>query len=226
MFWELLNENMNIRIESTETINYKESVNRILANDIYSPENLPPFTRSTVDGFAVRAKDTAGASSSMPAYLKIIGEVKMGMKTDIKINAGEAVKIATGGMMPVGADAVIMVEYTDYLDDETIETGSSVASGENVVKKGEDIEKDELLLSGGHLIRPQDSGVLAGLGINEIEVYKKPEIAIISTGDELIPPESETDMGQIRDINSYSLGATIKKNGGTPRYIGIIEDSF
>jgi len=226
MFWELLNENMNIRIESTETINYKESVNRILANDIYSPENLPPFTRSTVDGFAVRAKDTAGASSSMPAYLKIIGEVKMGMETDIKINAGEAVKIATGGMMPEGADAVIMVEYTDYLDDETIETGSSVASGENVVKKGEDIEKDKLLFTSGHLIRPQDSGVLAGLGMTEVEVYKKPEVAIISTGDELIPPEAETDMGQIRDINSYSLGATIKKNGGTPRYIGIIEDSF
>jgi len=226
MFWKLIAENMNICIDSTEIINFKESINRVLAKDIHSPEDLPPFTRSTVDGFAVRAIDTAGASSSLPVYLKVTGKIAMGSKTNISIASGEVVKIATGGMMPAGADAVIMVEYTEYLDDHTIETGSAVAAGENVVWKGEDIKKGELLLSSGHLLRPQDVGVLAGLGIIDVKVYKKPEVAIISSGDELISPESEPDMGQIRDINSYALGATVQKNGENTRYIGIIKDSF
>lgn len=226
IFWELLNEHLNIKVDCSETVNFKESINRVLAEDIYSPENLPPFNRSTVDGFAVQSADTAGASDSLPAYLKVTGEVEMGSKTDLIINSGEAVKIATGGMLPAGADAVIMVEYTEYLDDNTIETAHAVAPGENVVWKGEDIKEGELLLPEGHFMRPQDIGVLAGLGITTMKVYRKPVVAIISTGDELIPPEADPAPGQIRDINSYSLGATIENNGGIAKYIGIVEDSF
>ncbi len=226
IFWELLNEHLNIKIDRSEIINFKDSINRVLAENIYSPEDLPPFNRSTVDGFAVQSSDTAGASDSLPTYLKVIGEVEMGSRTELIINSGEAVKIATGGMLPAGADAVIMVEYTEYLDDNTIETAYAVAPGENIVWKGEDINKGELLLPEGHFMRPQDIGVLAGLGITTVKVYKKPVVAIISTGDELIPPEDDPVPGQIRDINSYSLGATIVNNGGIVKYIGIVEDSF
>ncbi len=225
-FWKLLAENMQVKMEKTETVNYKEGLNRVLAENIYAPENLPPFTRSTVDGFAVRAADTAGASASLPAYLEVAGEVLMGEKTDISVNSGEAVQVATGGMLPAGADAVIMVEYTEYLDDRTIETASAVAAGENVVWKGEDIKEGELLLPEGHFLRPQDIGVLAGLGIIDISVYEKPEVSIISTGDELVSPETIPTPGQIRDINSYTLGSTIENCGGIVKYVGIITDSF
>ncbi|HLV09994.1 MAG TPA: gephyrin-like molybdotransferase Glp [Halanaerobiales bacterium] len=226
VFWEILKKNIKIKVTSTEIVNFKDSINRVLAEDIYSPENLPPFNRSTVDGFAVRAIDTSGASSSLPTYLEVTGEIEMGNRAEMKINTGEAVRIATGGMLPSGADAVIMIEYTDYLDDSTIETANAVAPGENVVWKGEDIKKGDLLLSEGHLIRPQDAGALAGLGVVEVKVYKKPVVAIISTGDELVSPETVPAPGKIRDINSYSLGAVIENNGGISKYIGIVDDSF
>lgn len=225
VFWEKIKEHVSIN-PGKEKIHFTDGLDRILAEDIKSGVNLPPFSRSTVDGFAVRAADTSGASESLPVYFDVVGKVFMGKQADIEVGPGEAVEIATGGMLPPGADAVLMVEYTEYLDDRTIETSKSVAVGENVVIKGEDIEKGKLLLKRGHRIRPQDIGALAGLGITDIDVYKIPEIAVISTGDELVSPEAEPESGQIRDINSYSIGSLLKKTGSKVRLEGIIRDNF
>lgn len=226
VFWDKLREYLKYKELKKETIKLNDSLGRIVAKDINAEVNLPPFSRSTVDGFAVRAADTAGASSSLPAYLDLIGVVKMGEKTEIEVKAGQAVEIPTGGMIPKGSDAVLMVEYTDYLDQATIETSKSLASGENIVIKGEDIKVGDLLFSAGHRIRPRDIGAMAGLGITEVEVWQRPDITVISTGDELIEPEKEAGPGQIRDINSYSISSFLESYGANIRNEGIVKDKF
>jgi molybdopterin molybdotransferase len=150
----------------------------------------------------------------------------MGKEVRIKINEGEAVKIPTGGMIPEGADAVVMIEYTDYIDKNMIEVNSSVGAGENIIFKGEDISKGKVLLNKGKKVRPQDIGAFAGLGITEIKVYKKPKLAVIATGDELVPPEKDPKEGEIRDINSYTIGAMLNSIGAEVIYAGIIPDNF
>lgn len=225
-FWKLLKSEAKIFPCEREKVPFYRSLHRVLARDVSAPEDLPPFNRSTVDGFAVKASDTAGVSETFPAYLRIAGEVKMGLKAGKELKRGQAVKIPTGGMLPPGADAVVMIEYTDFLDENTVEISRPVASGENVVRQGEDIQKGRLLLKKGHLIRPQDIGAFAGLGITEVEVFRVPEVAIISTGDELVFPEEQPEPGQVRDINSYSIGALLEEMGIKVRRAGIIKDSF
>ena len=225
-FWNEIKSNLKQKEFRKETVKIDQSLGRICAEDIKAKENLPPFSRSTVDGFAVKAKDSAGASATLPTYFEVIGEVEMGKKTDLTIKTGEAVEIPTGGMLPEGADAALMVEYTDYLDDNTIETSRSVAAGENVVLKGEDIEKGERLFKSGHRIRPRDIGAMAGLGISELSVYKKPEIAVISTGDELVDPGDKAGPGEIKDINSYSISSLLNSYGALTKKVGIVEDEF
>jgi len=205
MFWKIIDENLKINLLHSEVINFKQANGRILAKDLFSPSDLPPFNRSTVDGFAVKAADTFGASESLPTYLNVKGEVFMGRETEITINSNEAVKIPTGGMLPKGSDAVVMIEFVDYVDEKMIEINHSVGVGENVVYKGEDISKNKILLNKNHKIRPQDIGAIAGLGLTNIEVYKKPKVAIIATGDELVPPENVPIGSEIRDINSYTI---------------------
>ena len=226
VFWDKIRTYLNKKNLKTEKIDIEDSLGRICAEDIKVEVNLPPFSRSTVDGFAVKADDTAGASATLPAYLDIIGEVKMGKETNLELNSGQAVEMPTGGMIPEGADAVLMIEYTDYLDESTIETARAVASGENIVVKGEDIEKGEKLFDRGHRIRPRDIGAMAGLGITEISVYKKPEIAVISTGDELIEPGEKAGPAEIRDINSYSITSLLKSYGVNTEKVGIVKDEF
>jgi len=226
MFWKIVDKNISTASLPVETINFKNSKGRILAEDLFSPIDLPPFSRSIVDGFAVKAKDTFGVSESMPIYLNVIGEVFMGLETKIVVNTGEAVKIPTGGMLPEGSDAVVMVEYVDYLDEKMIEVNRSVGVGENVIYKGEDISKGKVLLKKYHRIRPQDIGALAGVGITDVLVYKKPKVAVIATGDELVHPEKIPGVGKIRDINSYTIGTTLEGVGAEIRYVGIIPDKF
>ena len=226
VFWDKIRTYLNNKNLKTEKINIEDSLGRICAEDIKAEVNLPPFSRSTVDGFAVKADDTAGASATLPAYLDIIGEVKMGKETNLELNSGQAVEMPTGGMIPEGADAVLMIEYTDYLDESTIETARAVASGENIVVKGEDIEKGEKLFDRGHRIRPRDIGAMAGLGITEISVYEKPEIAVISTGDELVDAGENAGPGEIRDINSYSITSLLKAHGVQSNKVGIVKDEF
>ncbi|WP_456385811.1 molybdopterin molybdotransferase MoeA [Desulfolithobacter sp.] len=200
---------------------------RILAEDVTAPEQLPPFSRSTMDGFAVRARDTFGCSESEPALLAIVGEIAMGSSgQDINLKPGQTARIWTGGALPAKADGVVMVEYTHLLDDDTVEIFRPVAPGENVIRAGEDFEKGQVVLERGRKLRPQDLGVLAGLGITTLFVYRQPKVAILSTGDELVPPDQKPAPGQIRDINSTTLATLVREAGGIPEQFGIVEDCF
>ncbi|MHC2995832.1 MAG: molybdopterin molybdotransferase MoeA [Candidatus Atribacteria bacterium] len=210
--------------KNREIVNIKDSLHRVLAEEIISPCNLPGFNRSTMDGYAIRAEDSFGASESLPSYLKIIGEIKMGSRSEFKINPGEAVKISTGGMLPEGANAIIMLEYTALIDDTTVELRRSVAPWENIVREDEDMKAGEVLLKEGYRLRPQDIGILAGIGKINIKVFKRPRVAIISTGNEIIPAQNEPQIGEIKDINSYTLGACVEEADGIPIYKGIIKD--
>lgn len=185
----------------------------VLARDIVSQVQIPEFRRSTVDGYAVISNNTAGASESLPVFLKIIGEVSMGSPSIEEIHAGECIYVPTGGMIPEGADAMVMVEYCELFDITHVAVYSSVASGTSIVMAGEDIDKGDIVIKKGTKIRPQEIGALACLGITQIEVYRPWKITIISTGDELVPPETTPTLGKIRDINTYSLYAQAVKNG-------------
>lgn len=203
-----------------------ESLGKIISEDIYSKEDLPPFNRSTMDGYAVNALDTFGASSSMPAILNLAGSVKIGEYPDFKVAKGQACSMPTGGILPGGTDSVVMIEYTESLDEETVLVEKAVSPGENVILKGEDISTGELVFRKSHILRPQDIGVLASLGIGDIKVLDTLKIAVISTGNELVNPFSVVSLGKIRDINTYSLNAAILKDGMKPTNYGIVEDSF
>lgn len=198
----------------------------VLSRDIISPEDLPPFSRSTVDGFAVNSADTFGATESFPSYLNIKAEILMGEKPEFVLNKGEVARIATGGMLPEGADSVVMLEHTQQVDEKMIEVLKPVSPGENVIQAGEDAKKDECILKRGHRLRPQDVGALAGLGITDVWVYDKPKVSIISTGDEIVPADESIKPGQVRDINSYTLSGFILDAEGIPVKKGIFSDTY
>ncbi|MGD1075118.1 MAG: gephyrin-like molybdotransferase Glp [Thermodesulfovibrionales bacterium] len=200
--------------------------NRVLSEDIYSPEDMPAFSRSTVDGFAVNAADTFGATEGIPSYLTISHEILMGEEPAFQLMKGTAAKIATGGMLPSGADAVAMLEHVQYLDTGLIEVFKPVAPGENVISASEDVKKDELILKKGNTLRPQDIAALAGIGITSVQVYRKPTISIIVTGDEIVPAESGLKFGQVRDMNSYSLAGFLMEHGAIPVKRGICKDTY
>jgi molybdopterin molybdotransferase len=207
-----------------EQIPLRQSLARILSRPISSPEDLPPFPRATMDGFAVRARDTFGASESLPSLLKVVGEVRMGEPPTISLGPGETLRIATGGMLPEGADAVVMVEYTEGLDPETLEVYRAVAPGENSVGVGDDVAKGQEVLPAGWPLRPQDMGLLSALGITRAWVHRRPTVAILSTGDEVIPLEVSPQPGQVRDINGLALAALVEREGGIPLELGIVPD--
>lgn len=202
-----------------------EALDRVTAEELRAPVPLPAFPRSTMDGFAVRAADTYGASEGLPAYLNIIGEVPMGRTTDLVITTSAAARVHTGGMLPAGGDAVVMVENTQALDDRMIEVVKPVAVGENVIPVGEDVAVGDLLFPQGHQLRPQDIGGLAGVGITTVPVVARPRVAILATGDEVVPANQEPAPGQIRDINSYTIAMMIQRAGGAPISVGIAPDS-
>lgn len=210
----------------TEEIDLRETFERILAVDIISDVNLPDFIRSTRDGYAVRGKSTFGASEGSPAYLTVKGHVTMGSRPTFSIGHGEAAKISTGGMLPDGADSVVMIEYTGEIDDTTIEAYRSVAPGQHVIEAGEDIKKGKIILSCGQKLRPQETGLLSAFGKERVKVYKKPIIGIISTGDEVVEINETPGPGQIRDINTYTLSGLVQKAGGIPVSFGIVQDNF
>jgi molybdopterin molybdotransferase len=207
-----------------ERVRIEAALGRVLAEEVRSPVDLPAFDRGIVDGYAVRAADTFGASAGLPAYLTLIGEVPMGEDTELALGPGEAVKIATGGMLPAHADAVVMLEYTDSVDETTIEVTRPVAPGENVVRRGDDLKQGEVMLPRGHRLRPQDLGALAGVGLLEVAVTRQPRVALIPTGDEIIPPDREPGPGQIRDINTYALAGLVTQSGGVPIRFPIVPD--
>jgi molybdopterin molybdotransferase len=200
------------------------ALDRVLAEDLRAPINLPSFPRSTMDGFAVRAADTYGASEGLPAYLNLCGEVPMGRASDLVVGPGQAARVHTGGMLPAGADAVVMVEHTQALNAGMIEVVRPVAVGENMIPIGEDVREGSLLFPAGHRLRPQDLGGLAGVGIVQAPVAARPRVAILSSGDEVVPAEATPGPGQVRDINSYTVAALIRRAGGEPVVHGIAPD--
>lgn len=210
----------------TETVATVEAVGRILAEDVTSAQDLPNFVRSTVDGFAVRSKDTHGASESIPGYLKVVGEIRMGEEATITCGKGEAVVIHTGGMLPDGADAALMIEYTQQTKKDEIEFYKSVSVGENLIQVGEDIREGELVLAKGKKLRASDIGGLMALGVDQIKVSKMITVGIISTGDELIDATEPYSRGKIRDINSHTLASVLISRGYQPRHYGIAKDTM
>ncbi len=211
----------------SETLPLIRGLGRVLGEDIPAPADLPPFSRSTMDGFAVRARDTFGCSESEPALLTVIGEIPMGEAgTQLLLEDGQACRIWTGGALPGQADSVVMVEYTRELDSNTIEVFRPVAPGENIIRAGEDFAAASPVLSRGQRLRPQDLGVLAGLGIQTIKVVRQPRVAIISTGDELVPPGEPLPAGKIYDINTTTLAALIAEAGGKAISCGIVPDDL
>jgi molybdopterin molybdotransferase len=210
----------------TETIPLVETMERILFQDLNATVDLPDFMRSTMDGYAVRSSSTFGASEANPAYLIVKGSVPMGAAPDFSIGAGEAAGISTGGMLPKGADSVVMIEHTETVDKTTIEVYRSVAPAQNILEKGEDFQKGAVLVPAGKRLRPQEIGLLAAFGIKRVTVYKKPVIGIISSGDEVVSITDMPDAGQIRDINTYTLAGMIQKSGAVPVIYGIVRDNF
>lgn len=209
-----------------EMVPLENTLGRILRQDIISEENLPHFFRSVVDGYAVRAKDTFGAGESLPALLEISGEVQMGQDPEIVVAERQAVRISTGGMLPENSDGVVMVEHTHLLDEKTLEVSRAISPFENTIQPGDDFSRGEIVLRKGHVLRPQDLGLLAGLGRTEVPIYAKPRIAIISTGDEIVSIDNQLGPGQVRDINRYTLGAFCRRAGADPVHIGLCSDDF
>jgi len=232
----LLLSHLSAPIPDSVMIDVPSSLGRVTSEDIFAPHPLPEFRRTTVDGFAVRAKDTFGATDSLPAYLNLIGEVPMGGSPAFEISAGQCALIHTGGMLPNGADAVVMMEYTQQTQpregSETfarfteIEVFRAVADGENVIRVGEDVVQGQLILQRGSWMRPAEIGGMMAMGITSLRVATKPKVGLISTGDEVIDPGQSPSPGQVRDINSYTLSALIEKTGGEAKRYGIISDKF
>lgn len=202
-----------------------ECLGRRLASPVVAQENVPGFARSTVDGYAVRAQDTFGASDGLPSLLAVTGDVRMGSAPPHGIGIGEAMRVATGGMLPPGADAVVMVEHTEQVGEGNIEVSRPVAPGENVIFPDEDVKAGDEVFPVNHLIRPQDLGYLAALGEITAEVFAPLRVGIISTGDEVVPPEEKPGPGQVRDVNSYTLYGQVKDLGGEARLYGIVKDN-
>lgn len=207
-----------------EEIDARSSQGRVVAEDVRATHALPSFDRSTVDGYAVRAADTHGASDSLPAYLDMVGEILMGQEPGFSLDASECALIHTGGMLPPGADAVVMLEYSQVARAQEIEILRPAAVGENVIKIGEDIQLGEVVVPAGKILTPADVGGLLALGILKVRVTKIPVVGIISTGDEIVPPQEEIRPGQVRDINSYTLAALIEGAGAAVYSYGIVPD--
>jgi len=230
---EKLLSHLPISVLASELIEVASSLGRVTAEDVRAPHPLPDFRRSTVDGFAVHAKDTYGASDSLPAYLMLAGEVPMGDAPKSELEPGQCMTIHTGGMLPEGADAVIMLEYTQVAtvgkessNAEEIEILRAVAEGENVIAIGEDVTQGQVVQPRGSLMRPAEIGGLMALGITALRVSKKVRVGLISSGDEVIPPEESPRPGQVRDINSFTLAALVTRAGGEPVFYGIVTDTF
>ncbi len=209
-----------------EIISLTAACGRVLAEDIFSETDVPGFARATMDGYALRAVATFGASESSPAFLTLCGNVNMGEAAAQGISHSQAVRIATGGMLPPGADTVVMMEHATEIDETTMEIYKAAAPGTNTVAADEDFARNHRALCSGTPIRPQEIGLLAALGKKEIRVFQKPIIGIISTGDELVDMDQVPALGQIRDVNTYSLAGMVSDAGGRPRTYGIVADQY
>jgi molybdopterin molybdotransferase len=227
--WEIFLSTYTPRVE-TETIPVRDALDRVLRDTVRAPHDLPTFVRSTVDGYGVIAADTHGASQGLPAYLDVVGEAPMGAQPDFTLGPGQAALVHTGGMVPAGADAVVMLEHTSrnatpLMGSAPLQPGFEVygievhrpaAAGDGCIQPGEDIRAGDPILAPGHTLRPQDLGGLLALGVTHIRVARRPRVGLVSQGDEVVPPEQEPGPGQVRDINSYTLAGLVTRAGGLP----------
>src|SRR5215471_5040520 len=213
------------RRTGTETVPLREALRRVPGEPVTAPHPLPGFARSTVDGYAVRAADTYGVSEGLPGYLAVAGAVVMGTEPATAVTPGTAVIMPTGGALPPGADAVVMIEYTAETMPGTIEVVRPVAPGEGVVRADEDAKPGEVIIGGGRPLRPQDLGMLAAAGVTSVTVHNRPVVTIFSTGDEVVPPDTaELKPGQVRDATASALAALVADAGGEPVSGGIVPD--
>ena len=208
----------------TERIPITEARGRVLAQEVISYENIPEFHRSTVDGYGVLYQDTLGASDGFPSYLQNKFAVEMGKEALGKIESGECAYIPTGGMIPQGVNAVVMIEQTEAFDENTIGVLKPLSDLENILQKGEDIRVGEAVFSKGDRLRTEDIGLLAGLGVSEVRVYQKIAVGLISTGDEIVEIYKQPSLGEIRDMNRYSLGAALDRDGFSLEQTAIVKD--
>ncbi len=214
-----------VKVLGIEEVTLEDSFNRVLGKDLLAERDNPPYDRSAMDGYAVRGKDTFGASQSNPIYLKLKGAISIGESARTEIGKGETVKVVTGGKIPLGSDAVVMQEYAREIGDR-IEVVRAVPPGKNISQKGEDFRKGEVILKKGRVLRGQDSGIIAANGRANIKVYKRPGVAIISTGDELVAPGDELGESEIYDANAYMLSSLVSGAGGLPLSMGIVKDDY
>jgi molybdopterin molybdotransferase len=220
---DLLLEHLDLHPQMEE-ISSADALRRVLVTPVMAVTPLPDFARSTVDGYALRARDTYGASDSLPAYLSLAGEVSMGAIPELSLSSAQCALIHTGGMLPDGADAVVMLENTQIARPAEVEVLKAVAVGENVIAIGEDVHAGEQVIPAGVPLRPAEIGGLMALGLTHVNVGRRPQVGILSSGDEVVPPELETKPGQVRDVNAYTLSALVQEAGGIPRRFGIIPD--
>ncbi len=207
-----------------ELVDTLHAAGRVTAEAVIAPHALPAFPRSSMDGYAVRAADTFGASESMPGYLAVVGEALMGARPDFALQPGQAAGIHTGGMLPENADAVVALEQTGIALPDEIEVMRAVAKGENVILVGEDVREGQVVLPRGTRVRPAEVGGCMALGITQVRVAVKPRVGIISSGDEVVPPEQAPAPGQVRDVNSYTLSALVAGAGGEALLYGVVHD--
>ncbi|OEF96088.1 molybdopterin molybdotransferase MoeA [Desulfuribacillus alkaliarsenatis] len=210
----------------SRAVKIENALGAVLAEDIISIEDMPSFARSTVDGYAVKAEDTFGSSENMPSFLEVTNEILMGKEAKEPLDFGKAQKIATGGMLPPGSDAVVMQEYTENID-SMLSIYKAVSPGENVIKAGEDIQQEQVIFTKGHKLRAQDIGILAAMGITLVNIIESITVAVLSTGDELVDPNTKVlKQGQVRDTNGYSVTAFLRKNNYLADYVGICIDDY
>lgn len=209
----------------TETVTLTEALGRVLAEDIAAEEYVPDFDRSTVDGYAVRAADTFGCSDAIPAILPVAGEVLMGQSADAALPAGSCVAVPTGGALPGGADCAVMIEYTEDYGDGTIGIMKPGTPGMNMIFRGDDVYPGKVILKAGRTLAAQDIGALAAIGRVSVSVVRRPKVGVISTGDELVPPDQKPGPGQVRDVNSPLLSAMLTAFGAQVVNFGIVVDN-
>jgi molybdopterin molybdotransferase len=216
-----------------ENLPLADALHRVLAQDVRAADDLPLFDNSSMDGFALRASDVSEAAPGSPRSLRVVADIPAGSTPTIVLGPGEAARIMTGAHMPDGADAVIPVEDTDFENryagtqaPEVVSIRKAARVGENVRQRGMDIRSGDVVLLAGRLLKPQDLGLLAMLGVSTVAVYSKPRIALISSGDELIDPDAPLERGKIRDSNSYTLAALIESAGAEPVRLGVAKDNY
>ncbi len=208
----------------TESVAVTDVVGRVLARPVRAAIDVPHFARAYMDGYAVRAADTAGASDGAAVPLRVVGAVEMGRAAPGRVRSGEAMRIPTGGMLPPGADAVVMVEHTSEAGDDTVRIMRAAAAGQHVMARGEDMHRGDVLFPAGHRCRPLDVGALTGVGASRVLVHRRPRVAVIATGNEIVPPNVTPKAGQVRSINQYALAAMIAAEGGATIDLGVVPD--